>query len=237
MANISIRTLRYYDSINLLKPNRINSSGYRLYDESSLRKLKQILLFKEMDFNLDEIKKIINEENWENKASFAIQKDLLEKKRDRLNDLIKLIDDYIKGEKRMSFKEFNTAEIDEIKEKYKKEVDGKWGNNKAMEQFRNKNYSKDELAKVVNKTNQIFYSFSLINKTLPESKQAQALVSQLKEHFNNYFYDCDNSFLQQLGDMYVDDERYKKNLDRYGDGTALFISKAINAYCRKEKEG
>jgi len=236
LANISVRTLHYYDQINLLKPIRVNSSGYRIYDEECLKELKQILLLKEMDFNLDEIKKIINGKNWDNTASFAMQKALIEKKRNRLNELIKLIDDYIKGEKKMSFKEFNTEEIDEFKEKYKKEVDEKWGKDKAMQQFRNKKYSKEELAKVVNNTNQIFYSFSLINKGLPESKEAQVLVNELKAHFNTYYYECDNTFLQQLGDMYVNDERYKKNLDKYGEGTALFVSKAINAYCRNKLE-
>jgi len=233
IANISIRTLHYYDQINLLKPLRINSSGYRIYDENSLKELKQILLLKEIGFNLDEIKHVINGKNWENKASFEIQKALLEKKRDRLNKLIRLVDDYIKGEKIMSFKEFSKREMNEIKEKYKEEVNEKWGESKAMQQFKDRKYSKEELTKVVNSTNQIFYSFSLINKTLPESKEAQNLVGKLKEHFNTYYYDCDNALLKQLGDMYINDERYKKNLDKYGEGTALFISKAINVYCGK----
>jgi len=234
LANISVRTLHYYDQINLLKPSKINKSGYRVYDENCLKKLKQILLLKEIGLNLNEIKKVLEMEAWDNNKAFSLQKTVLEKKRDRLNELIRLVDEYIKGEKRMSFKEFNTKEMDEIKAKYRDEVEDKWGNSKAMQQFKDRKYSKEELAKVVNKTNKIFYSFSLINQTLPESKEAQALVSQLQLHFNTYYYECDNAFLQQLGDMYVNDERYKKNLDKYGEGTALFISKAINAYCKNK---
>ena len=107
LTGISVRTLQYYDEINLLNPSQLTSSGYRLYDDEDLKKLQQILFFKELDFKLKEIKAIIG------------QKKLLSLKRDRLNRLISLLDKLEKGESRMSFTEFDLSEYIDALEQFK----------------------------------------------------------------------------------------------------------------------
>ena len=119
LTGISVRTLQYYDEINLLNPSQLTSSGYRLYDDEDLKKLQQILFFKELDFKLKEIKAIIGQPDYCQIEVYKKQKKLLSLKRDRLNRLISLLDKLEKGESRMSFTEFDLSEYIDALEQFK----------------------------------------------------------------------------------------------------------------------
>lgn len=114
ISGISVRTLHYYDKINLLKPTAYSVSGYRYYDEEALAKLQQILFFKEFDLPLKEIKIIIENPSFDKEAALIKQKRLLQMKKHRLGNLIHLIDDVMKGENTMNFKEFSQLEIEQL---------------------------------------------------------------------------------------------------------------------------
>lgn len=114
ISGISVRTLHYYDKINLLKPTAYSVSGYRYYDEEALAKLQQILFFKEFDLPLKEIKIIIENPSFDKEAALIKQKRLLQMKNIWLGNLIRLIDDVMKGENTMSFKEFSQLEIEQL---------------------------------------------------------------------------------------------------------------------------
>ena len=96
LTGISIRTLRYYDEIDLLKPAKVTEAGYRLYDESSLKKLRQIMFFRELEVPLSEIKAIMKNSESDNRKILETQKMMLEMKRNRLNGIIELISDVLK---------------------------------------------------------------------------------------------------------------------------------------------
>ena len=98
LTGISIRTLRYYDEIDLLKPAKVTEAGYRLYDESSLKILRQIMFFQEMEVPLSEIKVIMKDSESDNRKILETQKMMLEIKRNRLNGIIEWISDVLKGE-------------------------------------------------------------------------------------------------------------------------------------------
>ena len=98
LTGISIRTLRYYDEIDLLKPAKVTEAGYRLYDESSLKKLRQIMFFRELEVPLSEIKVIMKDSESDNRKILETQKMMLEIKRNRLNGIIEWISDVLKGE-------------------------------------------------------------------------------------------------------------------------------------------
>ena len=114
LTGISIRTLRYYDEIDLLKPAKVTEAGYRLYDESSLKKLRQIMFFRELEVPLSEIKAIMKDSESDNRKILETQKMMLEMKRNRLNGIIELISDVLKGEDKMSFETFNKDDIQKI---------------------------------------------------------------------------------------------------------------------------
>lgn len=123
LTGISVRMLHYYDEIGLLKPTLTTEAKYRLYDDEALETLQQILFFKELDIPLKEVKKLIDNPRFNRSKVLENQKKLLILKRNRLNDLIKLINRTIKGESEMSFKEFDMSEYFNVLEEFKKDED------------------------------------------------------------------------------------------------------------------
>lgn len=114
ITGVSIRTLRYYDEIGLLKPTELTDAGYRLYDNKALERLQEIMFFKELEIPLQDIKKIMDDPNYDRKQVLLTQKTLLEQKRNRLNGIIELISDVMKGVNTMSFEAFSNEEIQKI---------------------------------------------------------------------------------------------------------------------------
>lgn len=114
ITGVSIRTLRYYDEIGLLPPTTITEAGYRLYDQCALEKLQEILFFKELELPLNEIRDMMNRPDYNKQQVLATQKRLLECKRNRLNGIIELISDVMKGVNTMSFGAFNKKEVEQI---------------------------------------------------------------------------------------------------------------------------
>ncbi len=235
LTGITVRTLHYYDEIGLLKPSGITKSGYRLYDKEALLKLQQILFFKELKFSLAEIKNIITNPQFDKKKALENQKKLLIKKRKRIDDLINLVDNRIKGEESMSFKEFDMTEIENAKKKYAKEVKERFGNSDAYKESEKKcnGYSKNQWKEIDKECKDIFKAFASNMDKRVDSEEVQDLVKRWQKLITLRFYNCTNEILKGLGIMYVKDERFKENIDKNGEGTAEFISKAIEVYCLK----
>lgn len=122
MTGISIRTLRYYDEIGLLKPAKLTDAGYRLYDSRALEKLQEIMFFRELEIPLEDIKKIMENPLLDKKQILAAQKAMLEKKRNRLDGIIKLISDVMEGVNTMSFEEFGEHDVKKIIDKMQEEL-------------------------------------------------------------------------------------------------------------------
>lgn len=235
LTGVTIRTLHYYDEIGLLAPTKVTEAGYRLYDENALFRLAQIMFFKELDFPLEEIKKIMSRPDFDTQKALLNQKELLIKKRDRLDGLIKLVDKTLKGGFNMSFNEFNNTEIEKAKEKYAKEAKEKYGDTQEYSQFWKKTnkFTKQDWDEVNSKMLIIFRKFADIMDKSPESAEAQALVKEWQYYISDNFYKCPDEVLQGLGQMYINDERFKENIDKTKSGLAEYISTAIAAYCKK----
>lgn len=114
ITGVSIRTLRYYDEIGLLKPTKLTEAGYRLYDNKALEKLQEIMFFRELEIPLIDIKKIMDNPNYDKEQALLTQKSLLEQKRNRLNGIIELITDVMKGVNTMSFGAFSNEEVQKM---------------------------------------------------------------------------------------------------------------------------
>lgn len=235
LTGITVRTLHYYDEIGLLKPNEITEAGYRLYSKDDLEILQQILFFRELDFPLSEIKEIMNNPNYDKEEALKKQKELLIQQGQRIDGLIKLIDKRIEGDNNMSFKEFDMNEIEENKKKYAKEVKERWGNTRAYEESEKKTsgYNKEKWGDINQETNEIFKAFAKLRYCDPGSQEVQELVRAWQKYITDNFYTCTNEILAGLGLMYVQDERFKENLDKNGEGTAKLMAEAIEIYCSK----
>lgn len=114
ITGVSIRTLRYYDEIGLLKPTRLTDAGYRLYSNEAIEKLQLIMFYRELEIPLVDIKDIMENPAYDRTRALAAQKSLLEKKRNHLDGIIELITDVMEGANTMSFEAFNEEEIDRI---------------------------------------------------------------------------------------------------------------------------
>ncbi len=235
LSGVSVRTLHYYDEIGLLVPSEvISETGYRYYDDYSLEKLQQILFYRELDFPLKEIVKIMNTSDYKKEKALYKQRELLKLKRKRLDKLIELLNANLKGDIIMSFDEFDTTEIDEAKAKYAEEVKERWGTTDTYEQNQKKTskYTKADWKKVSDEMDDILKKFSASLNENPSSEKVQALVKCWQQYITESYYECTKEVLVGLGQMYATDERFIRNMDKYGEGTARFIADAITVYCK-----
>ena len=229
-TGVSVRTLHYYDEIGLLRPAFVDrATGYRFYDENSLLRMQEILFYRELDFSLKSIGEILSSPNYDKNKALNEQKQLLTLKKERLERLISAIDGAVKGENVM--KAFDNSEF----EKHKAEAREKWGKTDAYKEHaeRTKNYSKQKWNDLAEGMDHIMAAFALCmnDHQAPDSAQAQDLVHQLQNHITQHYYHCTPEILFGLGQMYVADERFCRNIDRHADGTAAFIRDAIALYC------
>ena len=230
-SGVSVRTLHYYDEIGLLKPAFVDKvTGYRFYDESSVLRMQDILFYRELDFSLKSIGKILSSPDYDAKKSLEEQRKLLLLKKERLERIISSIDDAMKGKNIMNA--FDNSEF----EKFKAEAKEKWGKTEAFEEFesKNKNRSEAENNFLGGEMMDIFRKLGEIKSLSPASEEAQSLVKTLQDFITNHYYTCTDKILSGLGKMYIGDERFKENIDKAGGaGTAEFAAKAIEIYCSK----
>ena len=231
-TGVSVRTLHYYDEIGLLKPARVDRhTGYRFYDEDSLLRMQEILFYRELDFPLKSIAEILTSPDYDKGKALDQQRRLLILKKERLERLISAIDSAMKGADVM--KAFDNSEY----EKYKSEAREKWGKTDAYKEHTEKTgaYSQSQWQNATDGLSNIFSEFASCIKdgNSAGSELAQALVEKLQKYITDNFYTCTKQILAGLGQMYVCDERFAENINQNGEGTADFVSQAIDIYCRK----
>jgi len=224
MTGVSVRTLHYYDQIGLLRPARVDKdSGYRYYDEASLLRMQQILFYRELDFPLKDICRILSSPNFDAQQALAEQRKLLSFKKERLERLIAAIDDHVKGE--INMHAFDNREF----EQYREEVKERWGHTQAYAEYQQKN--KQDYNLLSAGMNAIMAEFAACKQAgcASASSEAQALVKKLQAYITANFYNCTDAILAGLGEMYVADDRFRANIDCNGEGTAEFIRQAIQS--------
>lgn len=225
LTGISVRTLHYYDEINLLKPTQITDAGYRLYDDTALERLHSILLFKELQFPLKEIKAILDNPNFDQQTALKEQISFLELQKKRLDKIISSARNMLmKGAENMSFSAFDKTEL----EQYAEEAKQKWGHTDAYKEYEQKHSdSSDKTEQLM----QIFAEIGKIKHLPPDCKEAQNLIQKLQNFITENYYFCTDEILKDLGQMYISDERFKNNIDKAGgSGTAEFTAKAIKLF-------
>ncbi|MFA9380014.1 MAG: MerR family transcriptional regulator [Acetanaerobacterium sp.] len=234
LAGVSVRTLHYYDQIGLLPPSEVTEAGYRLYDDTALALLQQILFFRELDFPLAEISQIVNSPSFDRRRALSGHRALLLLKRERLERLIRLVDDTLKGETKMSFTEFDMTAIEQAQRQYADEVKQRWGSTDAYTEStkRTASYNKEDWRRITEESDAIYDGFAAQMGGGPASPAVAQLVADWQAHITAHFYECTNEILAGLGEMYVSDPRFTENIDKRKSGLAQFMSDAIRLYCR-----
>ena len=233
LTGVSIRTLQYYDTIGLLKPSAYTESGYRLYDDSALERLQQILLFKELEFPLKEIKTIVDAPGFDRSKALEQQIELLTMKKQHLKNLI----DFARGikwlgVKNMDFTVFDTKKMDE----YAKRAKEQWGKTAEYKEFeeKSKDWTDKDQQNMANDFMQIFVEFGQMMSLEPSDEKVQLQVKKLQDYITEHFYHCTKEILNSLGKMYAGGGEFTENIDNAGgEGCAEFTAKAIEIYCGK----
>lgn len=233
LSGVSVRTLHYYDEIGLLHPSEVTEAGYRLYDDAALERLQQILLFKELEFPLKEIKEILEAPDFDRNKALEQQIKLLTMKKEHLENLINFARG-IKalGVKHMDFSAFDTKKIDE----YSKRAKEQWGKTDAYKEFeeKSKDWTEDTTKNIAGDMMKLFVIFGEMKEKDPADKEVQAMVKRLQDYITKHFYHCTNEILLSLGRMYSGGGEFTENIDKAGgEGTADFTTKAIEIYCGK----
>ena len=232
LTGVSIRTLQYYDRIGLLHPTEYSDAGYRLYDDAALETLQQILLFRELEFPLKDIRKIIESPDFDRGKALEQQIELLTLKKEHIENLIDLARGIkLLGVRHLKFDAFDTKKIDE----YAAQAKASWGNTPAYKEFeeKSKGRTKEQDRDISLGMMDIFAEFGAIRTTDPASEEAQALVKKLQGYITENFYTCTDEILNGLGKMYSGGGEFTKNIDNYGgEGTAEFAHQAIEIYCK-----
>ena len=232
ITGVSVRTLHHYDAIGLLKPTRVTEAGYRLYDDTALRRLQTILLFRELQFPLKEIREILDSPGFDQKEALQQQIHLLELQRQHLDTLISHARKIqMTGVTIMDFTPFDRSELDE----YAAQAKARWGKTDAYKEFEQKTAGQTpaQMQSAGDALMGIFAQFGAIRHTSPASAEAQALVAKLQGFITEHYYTCTKSILLGLGQMYIAGDSMTENIDRAGgEGTAEFAHQAIDIYCK-----
>ena len=233
-TGVSIRALHHYDKIGLLPATEVTAAGYRLYDDTALERLQYILLFKELEFPLKEIRDILDSADFDQEKALEQQIHLLELKKERLDALLDLARGIKKiGVKAMSFEAFDTKKIDE----YAAQAKASWGHTKAYQEYEAKSHgrTKEDQQKLNVEMMAIFAELGKVKDMPCDAPEPQALIRKLQEHIFAHYYQCTDEILLSLGQMYAAGGEFMENIDRAGgEGTAVFACRAIKAYCKKQ---
>ena len=233
LAGVSIRTLQYYDKIGLLRPTGYTDAGYRLYDDADLERLQHILLFRELEFPLKDIKAIINSPDFDRSKALEQQIELLRLKKEHIENLmnfafgIKML-----GVKNMDFRAFDRSKLD----KYFRQAKELYGNTPEYKEMqeKTKNRTAEEDRLLADRFMLLFKGAGEIRNSDPASSEAQDIVKRIQDFITENLYTCTNKILRGLGKMYSGGGDFTKNIDEYGgEGTAEFVDKAIQIYCDK----
>lgn len=233
LAGVSIRTLQYYDKIGLLHPTGHTEAGYRLYDEADLERLQTVLLFRELEFPLKDIKAILDSPDFDKTTALDRQIELLRLKKEHIENLLNFaIGIKTLGGKHMDFKAFDRSKLDEYSRKAK-DLYGSTPEYKEMEEKqKDRGAGREQL--LADRFMLLFREAGALKDGDPASLEAQELVKRIQEFITENFYTCSSEVLRGLGKLYSAGGEFTENIDAYGgEGTAVFVDKAIQVYCGK----
>ncbi len=242
LAGVSVRTLHYYDEIELLSPKRISSNGYRVYGQSEVDQLQQILFYRELGVPLNEIKNIIGAKNYDGIAALQSHLSALKSKKEQIELLIENVEKTIsatKGEITMNneekFEGFKQKLIEDNEKMYGTEIRKRFGNDtidasneKIMGMSREKYDEAEELSRQINETLKLAYE-----QGDPAGELAQKVCDMHRRWLGYYWNFYSKEAHLGLAQTYVDDPRFAKYYDeKVAEGCAAFFLEAMKIYCR-----
>ncbi|TYO71220.1 MerR family transcriptional regulator [Rossellomorea marisflavi] len=243
LAGVSTRTLRYYDEIGLLTPSRINSSGYRIYGRVEVDRLQQIMFYREMGMELERIKLILDDPDFDSVGALKEHRSRLIEKKERLLMLIRNVDQTLEDKgggvtmsDREKFEGFKKRLVDINEKEYGKEIREKYGD-ESIDASNQQLLSMDK--ETYEETKHLEEQMIALLKIAHEKgdatgEEAQEAAQLHKEWITRQWGHYNREAHEGLVQMYVDDERFRSYYDKYQNGMAEFLRDAVGHYMKNE---
>ena len=244
LAGVSARTLRYYDEIGILKPARMNSSGYRIYGGAEVDRLQQILFFRELGLDLEKIKLTVTASDFDGLLALRQHQEKLLEKREQLDKLLENVDKTIELKEgrlimkdKEKFEGFKQKMVEDNEKKYGKEIRGKYGekqidkSNKKLKNMTPKQF--EEIEKLGVEVIEMLKSAYATGD--PAGELAQKTADLHRKWLSFYWDTYTKEAHAGVAQMYVDDERFKAYYEERQPGGAAFLRDAILIYTGSKK--
>lgn len=243
LAHVTVRTLHHYDEVGLLTPSGRSDAGYRLYSLEDLERLQVILFYKELGFELDEIRALLDDPDFDRREALREQRELIAEQALRLEALLGLIDKTIqraegaivmtKEEMFDVFGDFDPAE-------YEDEVKERWGDTDAYKESarRTARYRKEDWARFKDEgEKRMTHMVELFDAGVPaDAPDAMNVAEGARLEIDTWFYPCSHKMHVGLGEMYIADARFTDFYDKHRPGLAVWFHDAILANAARAGE-
>jgi len=244
LSAVTIRTLHHYDEIGLLSPSGRSASGYRIYEESDIERLQQILFYKELGFDLKEIATIVDDPGTDALGHLRRQRTLLLARIERLGAMVDAIDYEMEARTmdiRLTPEERLEVFGEFCPEDYAEEAEQRWGETEAYRQSQRRvsQYTKEDWHRLKAEGEEVQgrLAAALDAGLAPDSEEAMAAVEVHRQHISRWFYECSYEIHRGLTEMYVSDERFRSHYDTQTPGLAAFIKEAALANANRVEKG
>ncbi|WP_460733720.1 MerR family transcriptional regulator [Lysobacter tyrosinilyticus] len=236
LTHLTVRALHHYDAIGLLKPSQRSAAGYRLYDDDDLRRLRQVLLFRELGFGLDAVHALIDATPDRQRQALLEQRAVVDQQRRHAEAVLRAVDatlDSLQEQRPMTtdklfegFEQFENGE-------YAREAEQRWGHTEAWQESRRRvaGYKRADWQAAQSEHDALIADLRSARDggAAPDSERAMALAERHRLHIGERYYPCSNAMQCGLADLYETDERFRDYYDRHGAGLAAYLIAAIRA--------
>jgi MerR family transcriptional regulator, thiopeptide resistance regulator len=248
LSHVSVRTLHHYDEIGLLEPSGRSPAGYRLYSESDLRRLQQIMIYRELDFGLEEIAQMLAGAGATANSATSVdehlrrQHRLLRARRDRAITLLAAIEREMEARKmgisltpEEQFEIFGTDRLEE----HAAEAEQRWGDTEAWQESRRRTaaYTKQDwiAIKAEADANIAGFADALRAGQPADGAAAMDLAEAHRAHLTRWFYDCSYDMHRGLAELYISDPRFTASYEEIEPGFSQYVHDAILANAHRHR--
>lgn len=235
LAQVTARTLHYYDQIDLLKPSKVGDNGYRYYDDEAVLRLQQILFYREIGLELAHIKDALDSPNFDVMSALNSHREHLRQKIIRLQNLVSTVDHtmkHLQGEITMTKHQMFNAFSDEQQKDYEREARLQYGPDKVNESIRRwQDYSNVEKEVIIDEGNQIYSDLTdaLEAGKSAHSPEVQDILVRWHQHLR-YFYEPSLDLLRGLGELYNSSPDFIKNFQKLHEDLPAYLQEGITQY-------
>lgn len=235
LSGVTVRTLHHYDSVGLLAPKARSSAGYRLYEHEDCERLQEILFYRELGFELGEIRSLLGDSAYDRSGALHQQRDLLVTRTKHLQAMIGAIDTALDAQEKglaMTKEEMFDVFGDFDPKLHEAEVEQRWAGAAVDEsRRRTRRYGKDQWREAIEEGESIVTAFAeqLEAGATPAGAPAMDLAEEHRQHIGRWFYECSPAMQAGLGELYASDPRFMGYYEKYAPGLANFVKAAIDA--------